>query len=101
MKKILITCIMLELIIFINPHNIINTTSYALKDKNNEKNTDEIIEIQKDNLNISDFIRESEKYTKQTLPDLDLNELLLTTIKGGVDNVKLARFLWGLLGKKF
>ena len=65
-----------------------------------QDNTNEIINTQKDNLNITDFIKEAEKYTKESMPNIDLNNLLSNAITGDIDNVKLARLLWSLLGKE-
>ena len=99
MKKILIITILLELIIFINPGNCINCIAISQTTSNTE-NTNEIINAQKQNLNIPDFIKEAESYTKESMLDIDLNELLTTAISGNIDNVRLIRFLWSLLGKE-
>lgn len=87
MKKFFIVFVILESLILINCTSIAN-------------DTDEIINIQKDTLNISDFISEAEEYTKESMPDIDLNELLSNAITGNIDNVKLTRLFLGLLGKE-
>lgn len=87
MKKFFIVFVILESLILINCTSIAN-------------DTDEIINIQKDTLNISDFISESEEYTKESMPDIDVNELLSNAITGNIDNVKLIRLFLGLLGKE-
>lgn len=94
MKKILIIIIVLEILLIINPQNIANTSSIAVN------NTEEVINMQKDNLKISDFIKESESYTKESMPDIDLNKLLSTAMTGKIDNIKLIRLIYGLLGKE-
>ena len=102
MKKILKIIILIELVIFINPINNINyigTTSIATNETNTN-NTNDIINTQKENLNIPDFIKEAEKYTKESMPDIDLNNLLSSAITGDIDNVGLMRLLWSLLGKE-
>ncbi len=102
MKKILIISIFLEIMIFINPFNYINylgNTSIAAN-TNTTNNTNEIINEQRENLNIPDFIKEAENYTKNSMPDIDLNNLLSSAIEGDIDNVKLMRLLWSLLGKE-
>ena len=43
--------------------------------------TDEIISSQMDALNISSFIKEGEKYTKEVFPDISLNDFLSSAIK--------------------
>lgn len=98
-KKIVKSIIFLELIMFVNPLSIANCRSIAADSRKNN-NTDEIITSQENNLNIKDFMKESQKYTKESMPGLDLNNLLENAIKGGVDNVKLSRFLLKLLGKE-
>ena len=75
------------------------STSIA-KTTQSTNNTNEIINNQKQNLNIDSFIKESQKYTKESMPELDLNNLLASAIKGGLDNVKLSRFILRLLGKE-
>ena len=98
MKKVLIITILLELIMFIVP----NCTSYAYGSTNKAsmQNQNDIINVQKDNLNISDFMKEAEKYTKTSMPGIDLNNLLSTAISGNIDNVKLMKLLFSLLGKE-
>ena len=102
MKKIIIAFITIELMLLINPYNVLNNTSIAVKNdvSDQSERTSEIMNTQKDNLNISEFIKESEKYTKESMPDLDLNNLLASSIKGNIDNVKLSRFILSLLGKE-
>lgn len=102
MKKIIIAFITIELMLLINPYNVMNNTSIAVKNNVSDQSerTSEIMNTQKDNLNISEFIKESEKYTKESMPDLDLNNLLASSIKGNIDNVKLSRFILSLLGKE-
>ena len=99
MKKILLIIFFLELIIFINPFNFIFNTSLA-QTQDIVDNKNEIIDSQKDNLNISSFIEEAEEYTKETMPEIDLNNLLTTAISGDIDNVKLAKLFWSLLRKR-
>lgn len=87
MKKFIKILIILESLI------LINCTSFAT-------DTNEIINIQKDTLNISDFITEAEEYTKESMPDIDLNELLTNAISGNLDNFNLMKLFWSLLGKE-
>lgn len=69
----------------------ISTTSYA---------TNEIIEEQMEILNISDFINEAEQYTKDTFPNLDINELLNSAINGQADNKGILNSIISLIGKE-
>ncbi len=102
MKRILIILFIIEFIIFINPFDYINCTSYAYESKSNSaiQNQNDIINTQKENLNISDFIKESQKYTKESMPGIDLNNLLSTAISGNIDNVKLMKLFFGLFRKR-
>ncbi len=99
MKKIIILTILFELAIFISSGNYTKCIAVQ-KSGSNEESTNEIINTQKENLNIADFIKEAESYTKESMPDVDLNNLLSTAISGTIDNVRLIRFLWSLLGKE-
>lgn len=87
--------IILILIIFTSfiSTNIINNKCYAT-------DTNDIINVQKDTLNISDFISEAQEYTKESMPDIDLNTLLSNAISGKIDNFSLMKLFWSLLGKE-
>ena len=102
MKKIILISIFLELLAFLYPGNYIICTSFAEAVTQNDSldNRNEIINDQKENLNISDFIKEAEKYTKESMPGINLNDLLSTAISGDIDNVKLMRLFWSLLRKR-
>lgn len=102
MKKLLITIMLIELFLFINPYNYLNCTSHAVTPQNKEglQNQNEIINTQKDNLKISDFMKEAQEYTKESMPGVDLNNLLSTAISGGVDNVKLMKLFFSLFRKR-
>lgn len=60
--------------------------------------TDEIISSQMDALNISSFIKEGEKYTKEVFPDISLNDFLSSAIKGEIDNKGLLKQIIMLFG---
>jgi hypothetical protein len=47
--------------------------------------TDAIIESQLESLNLSSFIKEGEKYTKNIFEDVDIGELLESAITGKVN----------------
>lgn len=49
-------------------------------------NTENIIESQKEMLNINSFIEEADKYTKDVYEDLDMGELFSSAITGNIDN---------------
>lgn len=101
MKKIIIILIFLELIVFLNPGDYIHCNGESKNELyDNNLNRNEIINNQKETLNISNFIKQSEKYTKNTMPGIDLNNLLSTAISGNIDNVKLIRLFVNLFGKE-
>ena len=90
-KKIFILFILLELFIF-----AFTTISFA------EENVseDEIMETQKSLLDISGFLEEAEKYTKNTFEDLELGDLFNSAITGNIDNTTIIKSILNLLGKE-
>lgn len=95
MKKIFIVFCILFFVISLTNKVIANTSNI------NQKNTKDIMNAQKETLNISDFIKESESYTKETIPDLDINSVFTSAITGSVDNVKLIHLFLNVFGKEF
>lgn len=89
-KKIILILIIFTS--FISTNNI-NNKCYAT-------DTNDIINVQKDTLNISDFISEAQEYIKESMPDIDLNTLLSNAISGKIDNFSLMKLFWSLLGKE-
>lgn len=90
-KKIFILFILLELLIF-----TFATISFA-EEKVSE---DEIMETQKNLLNISGFLEEAEKYTKSTFEDLELSDLFNSAITGNIDNTTIIKNILNLLGRE-
>ncbi|MCI8486007.1 MAG: stage III sporulation protein AE [Clostridia bacterium] len=86
MKKIIVCSL---IIFFINCFYTCNAT-----------NNMEIIESQKDTLNISSFIKEANDYTKDVFSDMDVGEILNCAITGKVENEKIIRNIWKLFGKE-
>ena len=82
-KRIIILVILIH--IFLIPN------SYA---------TDEIISSQMDALNLSSFINEGEKYTQEIFPDIDLNKLLNSAIRGEVDNKEIYKGILSIFGNE-
>lgn len=78
--------IIILLILFIG----ITTFTYAIDD--------ELMKSQQDSLNISSFIEEANEYTKENFPDIDVNELLNSAIRGEIDNSTLLKQIISLLG---
>lgn len=90
-KKTFILFILLELFIF-----AFTTISYA------EENVseDEIMETQKKMLDISGFLEEAEKYTKDTFEEMDLGDLFNSAINGNINNTTIIKSILNLLGKE-
>lgn len=65
-----------------------------------EISQEEILEIQKDSVNIGKFIEEAKKYTSNIFEDIDYNELLNSAITGNVDNEKLGKGILNIIGKE-
>jgi len=77
------------IILFILIHVFIIPNSYA---------TDEIISSQMEALNLSSFINEGEKYTEENFPDIDLNNLLNSAIRGEIDNKQMYSGILSIFG---
>lgn len=95
MKKTVILFLIILIIDFTtNKSNIVEATS------NNINASNSIMNSQKETLNISKFLGESENYTTEFLQDVDLNELLNSAISGNIDNTKLVKNAWRILGNE-
>ena len=70
---------------------LIGHVSYA-------QSQEDILESQQKSLNISEFTKEAEKYSKEVFPDLDVGELLNSAISGKIDNEKILNGVFKLLG---
>ena len=62
--------------------------------------TDEIVSSQMEALNISSLIKEGQAYTKNAFPDIDVNELLNSAIKGKIDNKGIFKNVLSILGNE-
>ena len=60
--------------------------------------TDDIISSQMDALNISSFVEEGQAYTKEIYPDININEILSSAIKGNIDNKNIFSKIFNLFG---
>lgn len=92
MKKIITILALLFVILY-------PSVSYA-EEYNNDITSDEIIEMQKETVNISKFIEEAEKYTSEIFEDIDAKELLNDAITGKIDNAKLGKSLLNIIGNE-
>lgn len=65
-----------------------------------ELSHEEIINSQKETVNISKFIEDAKKYTMQVFEDTDYNELLNSAITGNIDNKTLGKNILSVFGKE-
>ena len=79
---------------------IIMYPSYCLSSDNSNISQEQILNSQKSSVNIGNFLKEAEKYTKDIFKDTDYNELLNSAISGNIDNKKIANNILRLLGKE-
>lgn len=59
-----------------------------------------ILSSQQDELNISSFIKETEKYTKEVLEDENISDIFNSALIGKIDNEKLLSKILGIFGKE-
>lgn len=62
--------------------------------------TDEIIASELDTLDLSSFIKEGEKFSKDTFEDLDVKKLLSSAIQGRIDNKKIYKNILKIFGEE-
>ena len=62
--------------------------------------TDKIIESEMDALNLSSFIREGQKFTKESFKDVDINKLLQSAVTGKIETKGIYTSIIKILGKE-
>ena len=62
--------------------------------------SNEVMEAQKNLLNISEFIKEANNYSKESFPELDMNEVLNSAIKGEIRGDFWKKAIYSVLGKE-
>lgn len=62
--------------------------------------TDDIIKAQEDALGITDFIKESNKYTSDSFSDIDIKDIFNGAITGSMDNKQVLKCVFRLFGKE-
>ncbi len=65
-----------------------------------EVSQEEILNSQKESINIGKFIEEAKNYTSDVFEDTDYNELLNSAITGNIDNELLAKNILNIIGKE-
>ncbi len=94
MKKIFKIIVLIIIYFF-----LINTISLGA-DNNLESSRQEIMESQQNSLNITGFIKEAQKYTKDSFEDINLNNLFTSAISGKIDNTIIIKSITKILGKE-
>lgn len=61
---------------------------------------EEVMESQKDSLNISGFIKQADEYSSEAIEGMDIKELLDSAIQGKIDNTKIFKNVFNVLGKE-
>lgn len=89
MKKTIFALTLLILII------ISNNKVFAI-----DSNTSEILKQQQQSFGISDFIKETEKYSGEFLDDIDVSEMLTDALVGKVDNNKIYKKVLNIFGNE-
>ena len=74
----------------------INPISYAEENVSQES----VLTSQQESLNISSFIKEAQKYTKDTFEDLDVDKLFSSAITGKIDNETIFKTIFKTVGKE-
>ena len=59
---------------------------------------EEILESQKESLNLSDFISESQKYVDENLEGIDIQALLNTAITGKIEDENILKNIFNIFG---
>lgn len=87
MKYIIRTILIFLYIIIIFSKNVLATET-------------NILSSQQDELNISSFIKETEKYTKEVLNDENISDIFNSALTGKIDNQKLLSKILDIFGKE-
>lgn len=64
----------------------------------NEDDTDSILKEQQESFGISDFIKESEKYSNSVFDGINMKDMLDSAISGNIDNSTILKKIISLLG---
>lgn len=95
MKKIILLFIMILIILF-------NYKLYSYAIENEETiDTESIIQSQKDNLKISDFLQESKKYSSDLLENIEIDDLFASAVSGNINTSSLGKNILEKFFKEF
>lgn len=74
---------------------ILTTCSFAT-----ETTSEDILNSQQEELNISSFIKEAQKYTENNFEEIKINELFTSAITGKIDNSTIIKSIISIIGKE-
>lgn len=74
---------------------ILTTCSFATK-----TTSEDILNSQQEELNISSFIKEAQKYTENNFEEIKINELFTSAITGKIDNSTIIKSIISIIGKE-
>lgn len=60
----------------------------------------EILTSQQEELNISQFMKETKKYTEEVLTDIDINDIFNSALTGNIDNKNLLSKILSIFGQE-
>lgn len=87
MKKILKITFLLLLIVFVCQRVVL-------------AENEEILQSQKESLNLSDFVSEAQRYVDENLEGVDVQALINSAITGKIENENVYKSLFNILGKE-
>lgn len=62
--------------------------------------TNETLKAQEESLGISDFIKETEEYTKDTFSNIDINSMYENALSGNINTSGMMNSIFNLVGKE-
>lgn len=95
MKKLII----IILFIFMIPNMALAESAEDNESENNQTD-EEIMSSTQEQFNISDFVKEAEKYTGDFLEDMSISDILNSAIKGEIDNQTFYHKILKILGSE-
>ena len=95
MKKLII----IILFIFMIPNMALAESAEDNESENNQTD-EEIMSSTQEQFNISDFVKEAEKYTGDFLEDMSISDILNSAIKGEIDNQTFYQKILKILGSE-
>lgn len=72
----------------------------CLASESSENSQEDILKSQQDELNISSFIKEAQKYTEGTFEDLNINDLFTAAMTGNIDNTTIMKSIVSIVGEE-